>query len=145
MAKQTSNKKQNSAQKAKKWSTQTALNSGDEFKYSRLVSSSVRRFTIVKWDNQWFKVVKVKSSIRKLYDRHHELINRYGISVSMNDHRFVTFVDSNPVLSAQTALNSGDEFKYSRLVSSSVRRFTIVKCLKIRHECGKNWIAYVVC
>ena len=63
-------------------------------------------------DNQWFKVVKVKSSIRKLYDRHHELINRYGISVSMNDHRFVTFVDSNPVLSAfMTYLQTFDNCK----------------------------------
>ena len=32
--------------------------------------------------NQGFLVVKMKPSLRKLYDRHHDLINRYGISMS---------------------------------------------------------------
>ena len=32
--------------------------------------------------NQGFLVVKMKQSFRKLYDRHHDLINRYGISMS---------------------------------------------------------------
>ena len=32
--------------------------------------------------NQWFIRVKLKSSLRKFYGRHHDLVNRYGISVS---------------------------------------------------------------
>jgi hypothetical protein len=32
--------------------------------------------------NQGFILVKLKSSLRKHYDHHHELVNRYGISVS---------------------------------------------------------------
>jgi len=34
-----------------------------------------------KW-NQWFLVVKLKLSLRKFYGRHHDLVNRYEISVS---------------------------------------------------------------
>jgi hypothetical protein len=32
--------------------------------------------------NQGFLLVKLKSSFRKLYGRHHDLVDRYGISVS---------------------------------------------------------------
>ena len=32
--------------------------------------------------NQWFLLVKLKSSLRKLYGQHHDLVDRYGISVS---------------------------------------------------------------
>jgi hypothetical protein len=32
--------------------------------------------------NQGFLLVKLKSSLRKFYDRHHDLVDRYGISVS---------------------------------------------------------------
>jgi len=32
--------------------------------------------------NQGFMLVKLKSSLRKLYGRHHDLVDRYGISVS---------------------------------------------------------------
>jgi hypothetical protein len=32
--------------------------------------------------NQGFVLVKLKSSLRKFYDRHHDLVDRYGISVS---------------------------------------------------------------
>jgi hypothetical protein len=32
--------------------------------------------------NQWFLLVKLKSSLRKFYGRHHDLVDRYGISVS---------------------------------------------------------------
>ena len=31
--------------------------------------------------NQGFLLVKLKSTLRKLYDRHHDLVDRYGISV----------------------------------------------------------------
>ena len=32
--------------------------------------------------NQWFLLVKLKSSLRKFYGGHHDLVDRYGISVS---------------------------------------------------------------
>ena len=32
--------------------------------------------------NQWFLLVKLKSSLRIIYGRHHDLVDRYGISVS---------------------------------------------------------------
>ena len=32
--------------------------------------------------NQWFLLVKLKSSLRKCYGRHHDLVDRYGIYVS---------------------------------------------------------------
>ena len=32
--------------------------------------------------NKWFLLVKLKSSFRKYYGRHHDLVDRYGISVS---------------------------------------------------------------
>jgi hypothetical protein len=32
--------------------------------------------------NQGFFLVKLKSSLRKFYGRHHDLVDRYGISVS---------------------------------------------------------------
>ena len=37
---------------------------------------------IMKLENQGFLVVKLKSSFRTFYGRHHDLVNRYGISVS---------------------------------------------------------------
>ena len=39
--------------------------------------------------NQVFLLVKLKSSLRKFYGRHHDLVDRYGISVSqMNTDMF---------------------------------------------------------
>jgi hypothetical protein len=32
--------------------------------------------------NQGYLIVKLKSSLRKFYGRHHDLVDRYGISVS---------------------------------------------------------------
>jgi hypothetical protein len=32
--------------------------------------------------NQWFLLVKLKSSLRKFYGQHHDLVDRYGIYVS---------------------------------------------------------------
>jgi hypothetical protein len=32
--------------------------------------------------NQWFLLVKLKSSLRKFYERHHDLVDHYGKSVS---------------------------------------------------------------
>jgi hypothetical protein len=50
--------------------------------------------------NQGFLLVKLKSSLRKFYGRHHDLIDRYGISVSqMTKHMFhiSSFVSSHRV------------------------------------------------
>ena len=41
--------------------------------------------------NQGFLLVKLKSSLRKFYGRHHDLVDRYGISVT-NDHGYVPLV-----------------------------------------------------
>ena len=38
--------------------------------------------------NQGFLLVKLKSSLRKFYGRHHDLVDRYGICVT-NDHGYV--------------------------------------------------------
>ena len=32
-------------------------------------------------DHTWFLLVKVESSLRKVYGRHHDLVDRYGTSV----------------------------------------------------------------
>ena len=42
--------------------------------------------------NQGFLLVKLKSSLRKFYGRHHDLVYRYGISVTTNDHGYVSLV-----------------------------------------------------
>jgi len=41
--------------------------------------------------NQVFLLAKLLSSLRKFYGRHHDLVSRYGISVT-NDHGYVPFV-----------------------------------------------------
>ena len=50
--------------------------------------------------NQRFIVFMLNSSLRKVYDRHHDFVNRYVISIT-NDHMyFPCFVrNHNPVLS----------------------------------------------
>ena len=50
--------------------------------------------------NQGFLVVKLKSSLRKVYGRHHDLVDRYGVCVT-NDHGCVPLVIKHfPVLSS---------------------------------------------
>jgi hypothetical protein len=44
-----------------------------------------------KLQNRRFLVVLFKSSIRKIYGRHHDLVNRYGVSVT-NDDGNISFV-----------------------------------------------------
>ena len=41
--------------------------------------------------NQGFLLVKLKSSLRTFYGRHHDLVDRYGICVT-NDHGYVPLV-----------------------------------------------------
>ena len=45
--------------------------------------------------NQWFLLVKLKSSLRKFYGRQHDLVDRYGISVSQLTHGYVPPVVNN--------------------------------------------------
>ena len=61
--------------------------------------------------NQGFLLVKVKSSLRKFYDRHHDLVDRYGISVT-NDHGYVPLVKTSR------------SFPHSRLITGFVTRLT---------------------
>ena len=61
--------------------------------------------------NQGLLLVKLKSSLRKLYGRHHDLVDRYGISVT-NDHGYVPLV------------NTSQSFPHSRLITGFVSRLT---------------------
>jgi hypothetical protein len=62
--------------------------------------------------NQWFLLVKLKSSLRKFYDRHHDLVDRYGISVT-NDHGYVPLV-----------VSISRSFPHSGLITGFVTRLT---------------------
>jgi len=53
-----------------------------------------------KLPNQGFFSVKLKSSLRKFYSRHHDLVNRYGISVSQRPWICSTCRKYLPVLSS---------------------------------------------
>ena len=48
--------------------------------------------------NQGFLVVKLKSSLRKGYGRHHDLVNRYGIFVSQITIKFYICCNHNMIL-----------------------------------------------
>jgi hypothetical protein len=62
--------------------------------------------------NQGFPLVKLKSSLRKFYGRHHDLVDRYGICVT-NDHRYVPLV-----------VNTSRSFPHPRLITGFVTRLT---------------------
>jgi hypothetical protein len=62
--------------------------------------------------NQGFLLVKLKSSLRKFYGRHHDLVDRYGISVT-NDHGYVPLV-----------VNISRFFPHSRFITGFVTRLT---------------------
>ena len=47
--------------------------------------------------NHVFRMVKLRLPLRQLYDRHHDMVNRYGISV-INNHKYVLFYNYNPIL-----------------------------------------------
>jgi hypothetical protein len=48
--------------------------------------------------NQGFLLVKLKSSLRKFYGRHHDLVDRYGISVSQTLSGSFLIHDLSPTL-----------------------------------------------
>jgi hypothetical protein len=60
--------------------------------------------------NQGFPLIKLKSSLRKFYSRHHDLVDRYGICV-INDHGYVPLV-----------ANTSRSFPQSRLITGFVTR-----------------------
>jgi hypothetical protein len=62
--------------------------------------------------NQGFLLVKVKSSLENVYGRHHDSVDRYGISVS-NDHGYVPLV-----------ANSSRSFPHSTLITGFVTILT---------------------
>jgi hypothetical protein len=63
--------------------------------------------------NQVFLLVKLKSSLRQFYCRHSDLVDRYGISVSTNDHGYV------PLFA-----NTSRSFPHSWLITGFVTRLT---------------------
>ena len=63
--------------------------------------------------NQGFLLVKLKSSLRKFYDRHHDLVDRYGISVSQMTTDMFHFV-----------VSTSRSFPHSRLITGFVSRLT---------------------
>ena len=62
--------------------------------------------------NQGFLLVKFKTSLRKCYGPHHNLVDRYGIYVT-NDHGYVPLV-----------VNTSRSFPHSRLITGFVTRLT---------------------
>jgi hypothetical protein len=67
---------------------------------------------IMKLLNQGFLLVKLKSTLRKIYGRHHDLVDRYGISVT-NDHGYVPLV-----------VSTSRFFPHSRFITGFVTRLT---------------------
>ena len=63
--------------------------------------------------NQVFLLVKLKSSLRKFCGRHHDLVNRYGISVSQMT------TDNVPLV-----VSTSRSFPNSRLITGFVTRLT---------------------
>ena len=66
--------------------------------------------------NQRFLLVKLKSSLRKFYSRHHDLVDRYGISVT-NDHGYVPLVISTSRSFPRSWLITGFVTRLTRRVS----------------------------
>jgi hypothetical protein len=80
--KRTNNDLQKHTYKTKDRVTRTPLKTGGERRCSGRVSSSCSGLLLTrKLLNQGFLLVMLKSSIRQFYDRHHDLDDRYGISV----------------------------------------------------------------
>ena len=57
--------------------------------------------------------VKVKSSLRKWYGHHHDLVDRYRICLCHNDHRYVPLI-----------VSTARSFTHSRLIIGFVTIFT---------------------
>jgi len=75
--------------------------------------------------NQGFLVVKLKSSFRKVEGHHHDLVNRYGISVT-NDHRYVWFVKMTIRSFLHLCLFTGFVTRVTRRVSHVVQELLIL-------------------
>jgi hypothetical protein len=90
-------------QKDKQWSTKHTYKTKDRVTRTPLKTMIIVQYPI--WSrtnfrgllltrkllNQGFLFVKLKSSLRKFCGRHHDLVDRYGISVT-NDHGYVPLV-----------------------------------------------------
>jgi len=63
--------------------------------------------------------VTLKSSLRKSYDRHHDLVDRYGISVT-NDHGYVPLV-------VNTSRSIPHSRLHTRFVTTLTRRVPLVE------------------
>jgi hypothetical protein len=98
--------------------------------------------------NQGFLLVKLKSSLRKFYGRHHDLVDRYGISVSQMTTDMLTinktYIYKTKDRVTRTPLKTGGELRCSGRVSSScstsdTRLVNIVTNPVISHERGQDW------
>jgi hypothetical protein len=67
----------------------TPLKTGGELRCSRRVMVAVNKEATE-------PRVKLKSSLRKFYGRHHDLVDRYGISVSQMTMNIFTIYQGNP-------------------------------------------------
>ena len=72
--------------------------------------------------NQWFLLVKLKSSLRKFYERHHDLVNRY-VSQTTRD-----------VLHKSLVVSTCCFFPHSFLIPGFVTR----RC----HLWSRNWLPF---
>ena len=67
--------------------------------------------------NQGFLVLRLRSSVRQLYGPHHDLVNRYGVSVT-NDNGYVPFV----VITIRFFLQSWRSIGFVRIVMPHVEQ-----------------------
>ena len=67
--------------------------------------------------NQGFLVLRLRSSVRQLYGPHHDLVNRYGVSVT-NDNGYVPFV----VITIRFFLQSWRSIRFVRIVMPHVEQ-----------------------
>jgi hypothetical protein len=66
---------------------------------------------------QGFLLVKLKSSLRRFYGCHHDLVDRYGIFVLTNDHGYVPLVVSTSRSFPRSWLITGFVTRLTRQVS----------------------------
>jgi hypothetical protein len=93
--------------------------------------------------SQGFPLSKLKSSLRKLYCRHHDLVDRYGISVSQITTDMFHLSQTLSGRVTRTPLKTEGELRCSGRVISScsnsgTRRVNLVTNPVISHEWGKD-------
>jgi hypothetical protein len=77
--------------------------------------------------NHEFYLAKLKSSLRKDYGGHHDLVDRNGISVSQNDHEYFPLVNTSCSRRVSNSCSTG-----------GIRLVNLVTNLLISHEWGND-------